>query len=388
MPFLILFLPATVVWGVGTFLFYKTNYENFYLFASLAFILFYFILVIALFAFNPKKTFSNSNLIPPKKLLLFAYIITFFLVISATLQILLVIKYSQEFGYDYARFYVRSLPLFGFLSRIEYWWAISLSPILAYLIYFGLSKLKLFIFVICLLCVELASGSKAGVVWFILSFVLSFLFFRGINYFYYRRLKKLLTLMVVFSFLLMFGAFWLYSGSEIVPAINGLLYRLNFGAIEGLLYVKNYVHIQGYSFPEFSVVRPIEVSLSSFRIIEKDYLNSVDTGVYLARYFGRENDLASWTISWVGLGYLELGWYGTILTGMSLLSLIIVAINIVYRSASMVIKFFGISILVMLAHFIDWGWSDGIVIFSLVYILLFYLLLLSFLTLMPWKSRK
>lgn len=389
MIFLVLFLPATIIWGLGSFSFYRESGENFYLVASVSFFLFYLFLVLSsLRFFKVQAVSARLDLISPFKLLLFVKIIVFFLVVVATIQIFLTIHYSGQFGYDYARFYVRSLPFFGFLSRIEYWWAIALSPILAYLIYFGLSKLNIFILVMSLMYVELASGSKAGVVWFFLSFLLSFIYFKNINYAYYKRFKKMLIFMAFFSFFLLFSAFWIYSGAEILPAINGLIYRLSFGAIEGLLYVKDYFEIHGYSFPAFSLVRPIELSFSTFRLIEKDYLNSVDTGVFLARYFERENDLASWTISWVGLGYLDLGWFGVFLIGFFLIFFIFNLLNNVYRSNKLLIKFFSISLLVVVAHFLDWGWSDGIFVFALIYVILFYLLLFIFLAFIPWKKSR
>lgn len=265
---------------------------------------------------------------------------------------------------DDARFIVRSLPGFGFASRIVYWWPIVLAPFV--LLYSLQRKSRSGYFLIfCLFLTALFSGSKAGIVWLAISFLISLYALISAGY-EVEREKKIVSTLIILSLCSM-AAIWVLLSDDLVSALGGFLFRITYGAVEGIDFVLLYHDSKGSSFPYFTIQRPFEELATTFRLMDKTYLSG-DTGVYLARYFDRVNDNASYTISLVGLAYLEGGFLGLLFTFASLLPWIYLVWKF-FKSKQIVTRLICASAFIVYAHWLDWGWADGILMFSIIYVL-------------------
>lgn len=271
---------------------------------------------------------------------------------------------TQIYGPDDARFIVRSLPGFGFASRIVYWWPIVLAP---FVLLYRLQRKSLlsYLLIFCLFLTALFSGSKAGIVWLAISFFVSLHALKSAGY-EVEREKKIVFYLIVFSFFSMAGI-WILLSDDLVSALGGFLFRISYGAVEGIDFAVMYHESKGSSFPYFSIQRPLEEFATSFRLMEKTYLSG-DTGVYLARYFDRVNDNASFTISIVGLAFLEGGFVGLIFIFVTLIPWVYLVWKF-FKSNHVVTRLICVSAFIVYAHWLDWGWMDGILMFCIIYVL-------------------
>ena len=273
-------------------------------------------------------------------------------------------------GADDARFILRSFPGFGFASRVVYWWPIVLAPfVLLYKVQRknGLGN----VLILILFCSALFSGSKAGIVWLSVSFLTSL---HALNTSGYEigKEKKIVFFIMIFSVVSMAGI-WVFLSEDLGSALGGFLFRVTYGAVEGIDYVFLYYDSKGASFPYFTIQRPFEELATTFRLMEKTYFSG-DTGVYLARYFNRVNDNASYTISAVGLAYLEGGVAGLFFLFTSLLVWIYLTFKF-FNSRQVITRLICVSLFIVYSHWLDWGWIDGIIVFSILYVLMASILL-------------
>ena len=273
-------------------------------------------------------------------------------------------------GADDARFIVRSLPGFGFASRVVYWWPIVLAPFV--LLYQVQRKNRSgYVLILLLFFAALFSGSKAGIVWLSISFLASL---HALNTSGYEvgKEKKIVFFILIFSLISMAGI-WVLLSEDLVSALGGFLFRVTYGAVEGIEYVVLYYDSKGASFPYFTIQRPFEELATTFRLMEKTYLSG-DTGVYLARYFDRVNDKASYTISVVGLAYLEGGLAGLFFLFTTLLVWVYLTFKF-FNSSQVITRLICVSLFIVYSHWLDWGWMDGIIVFSIIYVLIALILL-------------
>lgn len=271
---------------------------------------------------------------------------------------------TQIYGPDDARFIVRSLPGFGFASRIVYWWPIVLAP---FVLLYSLQRKSLFsyLLIFCLFLTALFSGSKAGIVWLAISFLISLYALKSAGY-EVEREKKIVSYLIIFSVLSMAGI-WVFLSEDLVSALGGFIFRLTYGAVEGIDFAVMYYESKGSSFPYFSIQRPLEEFATSFRLMDKTFFSG-DTGVYLARYFDRVNENASYTISIVGLAFLEGGFVGLFFIFATLFPWTYIVWKF-FKSSKMVSRLICVSAFIIYAHWLDWGWVDGILMFSIIYVL-------------------
>jgi len=273
-------------------------------------------------------------------------------------------------GADDARFIVRSLPGFGFASRVIYWWPIVLAPFV--LLYQVQRKSRSgYVLIFLLFFTALFSGSKAGIVWLSISFFISL---HALNTSGYEvgKEKKIVVFIMLFSVFSMV-AIWIFLSEDLVSALGGFLFRVTYGAVEGIDYVVLYYESNGPSFPYFTLQRPFEELATTFRLMEKTYLSG-DTGVYLARYFERVNDKAGYTISAFGLAYLEGGVAGLFFVFATLLSWVYLTFKF-FNSNQIITRLICVSLFIVYSHWLDWGWIDGIIVFSGIYVLIALILL-------------
>ena len=273
-------------------------------------------------------------------------------------------------GADDARLIVRSLPGFGFASRVVYWWPIVLAPFV--LLYQVQRKNRSgYVLIFLLFLSALFSGSKAGIVWLSISFLASL---HALNTSGYEvgKEKKIVFFILIFSMISMAGI-WVLLSEDLVSALSGFLFRVTYGAVEGIEYVVLYYDSKGASFPYFTIQRPFEELATTFRLMEKTYLSG-DTGVYLARYFDRVNDKASYTISVVGIAYLEGGVAGLFFPFAILLVWVYLTFKF-FNSSQVITRLICVSLFIVYSHWLDWGWIDGIIVFSIIYVLIALILL-------------
>lgn len=270
---------------------------------------------------------------------------------------------AQVHGTDDARFIVRSLPGFGFASRIVYWWPIVLAP---FVLLYNVQRrsISAYFLIFFLFLTALFSGSKAGIVWLAISFLVSLYALVSAGY-EVEREKKIVFYLILFSLFSM-GVIWILLSEDLVSALSGFIFRITYGAVEGIDFAVLYYESKGSSFPYFSIQRPFEEFATSFRLMDKTFLSG-DTGVYLARYFDRVNDNASYTISIVGLAFLEGGFVGLMFIFATLLPWIYLLWKF-FKSKHVVTRLICVSAFIVYAHWLDWGWMDGILMFSIIYV--------------------
>jgi len=285
-------------------------------------------------------------------------------VLAATMYVELY-KTGLSSSFDDARFVVRASPFFGFASRVTYWWPIVLMPYLVYSYQVDMRRSTLFaIFV--LLASSMASGSKAGVVWLVVSMIFTARVL-GVSGYVTKRIDRLLWTAMLIAVLGLVALFYVLS-DDWESALGGFIFRVGFGAVEGLQFALDYKLRNQITFPYFSIYRPLELLGATFRIIEKNYYTG-DTGVYLARYFGRENDNASYTISAPGLFYMEGGVLEMVIGSFLLSAIFYFIIKKMNSEKNIFLRLSFVSWLIVFLHFLDWGWMDGIIVFSILYVM-------------------
>lgn len=387
---IILPLFPTAIWLLGLSDTYLYIQKSPLLHLSLIYICIYILLLLIIsIIFRNKKNKLKIENNQDKTILYFINITIAMLLLSSTYMIYNFLHLISYLSFDLARFKIRELPFTGFLSRINYWWPLSVAPLIAWLSLtnYKNKKYKVAFIIILMIFVEISSGSKAGIIWFMMVFYVSSIYFskrlfRKSNISFFKFL-----LYTLFGLAGLFGLFYLYGDGTMESAISGLFHRITYGAIEGIVFVENYVSKEGESFPDFTLVKPIILFLTTFRLLEKDYF-VVDSGVFLARYFNRDNDNASYTFSWIGLGYLELGELGIYLYLIILIIILILIFHKINNSKNPLMISMYISILVLYSHFLDWGWIDGILVFASIYVFLLYSLIIPLKGLLNLSSKR
>lgn len=362
-PWMIL-LPLAV-WMYGNFSLYgivgRTEYLIF--FVSNAFLAVFLLLI---WWRRAKKGSAPIYVSRGNRLVLATLLPAILTILFALIMYSQLIVVSKSLNFDDARFLVRASPFFGFASRIVYWWPIVVAPFALYCVHVN-KKFLGWSLIILLMLSSMASGSKAGVVWFVVSMLL------GLNVLKRNGLdtgvaEKILVVLSALSVVLMGALFFVFS-EDAESAWGGFLFRVGYGAVEGGDFALKYYDEKGPTFPYFLVERPLELLATTFRIIEKNYFSG-DTGVYLARYFGRENDNASYTISSVGLFYMEAGYFGIVIGVLVVLRVWAAILKKYFRSKSLMHRLYAVSWIIVFLHFLDWGWMDGILVFSIIYVAL------------------
>lgn len=381
-PLVILLLIPVSVWWLGLFIYTLDSFSG-YLFTLLFFqtLLLLFLLLVLFFIKPVKGRQSLSVYVTQLKGDFVRYAIKSSLLIllfSSFYMLISFIFLISQVSFDDARFLIRELPFTGFLSRINYWWPIALAPFIALYSTLKLySKMKVFLIFLILVLAEFSSGSKAGVVWLFLTFYLTNIYFQLFFYGKSRQTFTTIGFYLVISLSLPLTLFYAFGDGTLESAFSGFAHRLTYGAIEGIFFVKEYVEGYGTSFPHFSIERPLILLFTTLRIFDKDYL-TVDSGVYLARMFGRENDNASYTFSWLGLGYLELGYWGVVALFMILVVVIFLFFVAFSKLKSPIWIAFNVPFIVVCAHFLDWGWVDGIIVFATLYVITLFMIFAFF----------
>lgn len=368
MKFLVFFsinLPL-FVWGIGVGTLSYVNPDNInYKLFFWCFVLLWVMYLIAWQIISSKAEVVSRSFNLNIRYRIVITSMTFMLFFIAFLMGSKILELTQIYGPDDARFIARSLPGFGFASRVVYWWPIVLAP---FVLLYSLQRKSLlsYLLIFCLFLSALFSGSKAGIIWLAISFLVSLYALKSAGY-DVKKERKIVTYLIIFAVFSMAGI-WVFLSEDLVSAFGGFVFRVTYGAVEGIDYVMMYYESNGSSFPYFSIQKPFEEIASTFRLIEKTYFSG-DTGVYLARYFDRANDNASYTISIVGLAYLEGGVAGLLFIFVSLL-LWIYLVSMFFRSKHLINRLTSASAFIVFAHFLDWGWVDGIFVFSILYVLL------------------
>lgn len=373
MKFLVFFsinLPL-VVWGLGVGTLSYANPDNiYYKYFFWCFVLLWVMYYIVWQLISSKDKVVSKPFILDIRYRIVITSMTLILFFAAFLMGAKILELTGIHGPDDARFIARSLPGFGFASRIVYWWPIVLAP---FVLLYSLQRKSFlsYLLILCLFLTALFSGSKGGIIWLAISFLVSLCALKSSGY-DVKKEKKIVFYLIIFSVISMAGI-WVFLSEDLVSAFGGFLFRVTYGAVEGIDYVMLYHESNGSSFPYFSIQRPLEEIASTFRLIEKTYFSG-DTGVYLARYFDRANDNAGYTISIVGIAFLEGGVAGLFFIFATLL-LWIYLVWTFFRSKYVIKRLTSASAFIVYAHFLDWGFIDGILVFSILYVVLATMLL-------------
>jgi hypothetical protein len=284
----------------------------------------------------------------------------FIIAALATLYLIKFISLIPYYGADLARFELRKSPGFGFISRILYWAPIVILPMVVF-------QRNSHIYITVLLAISLITGSKGAFAWALLSLI-------GRNILINKSVFSFKNILLIglpsfFVIILVFYFFSIGSG-EVDNIFETFLYRLGFGAVEGLRFVEEYFSDRGASFPFFTIDRTIKSLLSTFRIVPTDGMG--DTGVFIANYFNRENDLAGYTLSAAGFGLLEFGPIGALLLPIFSVIVYSILINLISAISFEFSAIFLPCLAVVFCHWLDWGFFDGFINFCVIYVFFIY----------------
>ncbi|MEJ2743342.1 MAG: hypothetical protein P8176_12890, partial [Gammaproteobacteria bacterium] len=275
---------------------------------------------------------------------------------------------------DYFRFQLQNKPGNGFLFRITYW---MLAPATALLLELTARDTSRRFSTLCWLCVLYAfsltifCGSKAAAVHFI-----------GLHYFWFIIRKKkarlkllpLLKLGTILTCSLLISA-WLaasYTGKSISSGIEQIGDRLTRGAGEGFYKaLSNFIPEHGLGEGHYTFQKPLYTLGGTFRIIEKSDLTQ-DTGIVLAVPYRGPQNLACFTFTRPGLGYIDFG-----LTGAYLYSLIAglgtaLATFLALSAKPWVLSRCALIFTWAFTHLLDWGFIDGWIAYCFIYLLVLF----------------
>lgn len=269
---------------------------------------------------------------------------------------------------DLARFQQQNLPFFGMLFRVIYWVLPMFSVLLISLVKkHHTTKIRLFSVVFCFISLILVifCGSKGAILEFVLVHLM-FFSYNGYRFFTPRRIIVLtLCIAIAIYILLMITA--RYSGSiDVEKAASIIFVRITTGAAEGFNNIVNYYTKQfGYGFGWFTFVKTFYTLGGTLRLVPKSKF-TYDSGNFIALYFRGSNNLAPYTYTILGEGFLDFGIFGLVLYSLcfswitSFVHFKLKSKMAIYSKNRVFLLAFGWS-LVTLA---SWGYIDGWFVYS------------------------
>jgi len=272
---------------------------------------------------------------------------------------------------DLARFEQQNMPLGGVLFRVIYWVLPFFSILLMHVYKDDESRRYQRLFFILSLIAVFLCGSKGALMQFILCHLIYFRYV-GINIF---STSRIVYLTVVATFVVA-GTIYLtakYSESDdYMQAANILYSRVTTGAGEGFYIVAtDYVPINGYGGGWFTFVKPVYTFGSTLRILPKNEL-SFDSGNYIGMHYRGIHNLAPYTYTIFGQGYLDFGFFGAVAFS-SLFALVVSGVHFAILSEkNPVKKCFKISVGWSLISLANWGYLDGWFVYSFLMITVAY----------------
>ena len=328
-----------------------------------------------------KKSLNNNT----HKYVQITLFVTFILIIFGSLYYSVGIPIFSN-DPDNVRFEQQNIPGFGLLYRLIYW---SIPTVLLILLLINKEKKILsvkiifpFIFIIALLLI-LLGGSKSAVLHFMLPFFLYWAY--SVNKItIYGYIKFYISFII--SFFIIIYMFMINSGtSNIQKAFSIFIYRITLGAAEGLkLILTDYVKYNGLGYGWYTFIKPLYTFAGSFRLINKSVL-TMDTGNYIGIYYRGPDNLAPFTYTILGQGYLDFGYLGmfaiAFIFGYLLYSIYLKIKQLNNKNY----KLFSYYILFdwLLISLASWGYIDGWIFFAVIYVVLPILMIKLFYLIIP-----
>jgi len=297
------------------------------------------------------------------------YVSIFFLFIGSIYFISGVPMFSED--PDRVRFEQQNIPLMGFVFRIIYWVLPFLSVLNFHFERISVSNrssrfsilFSVCVFVFCFLC-----GSKGAVIQFLLVHLM-YLGYTGYNFLKLGRII-LLCFFGVLTFYFVLLATQYYSGAEDLNKASEILFvRLSQGSGEGYYkIVAEYTSVFGFGGGWYTFAKPLYTLGATLKITSKSIL-SVDSGTYIAAFFRGPYNLAPYTYTIFGQGYLDFGFSGSLLYAGSFGIFVNHINSSIQREINSIMKCFKIAFGWSLISLANWGYIDGWLAYSVLTLL-------------------